>query len=186
MLELAEIIENAKPEKFHMGSWFGTYVSDVEESSNFDYMDEELISLLEGDNRVFDSISDFSIEKVVKPSSNKINIACNTTACIAGWTIANQYFKENNPDSKDFYESIKGYQMESAAREILDLTKEEAEMLFYCGEESIWYQVQDDYSFVNYDEKYEQLWNISNKDAADVIRKIVSGEYELKYSFERK
>ena len=182
LLELAEIIENAKPESFHMGAWFGKKI-EAQDSDRWDELSDS--EMFRHDDEIVTVVEQLHLAKLVPLDSDKLKISCQTTACIAGWAIANEYFKAKDPVMKNQFESMGLGQMDAKAREILDLTVYEASRLFYCDEGSIWDQVRDDYKFGNsLHTDYQELWDIPNKEAAIVLRKIANGEYVLDNEYE--
>lgn len=182
MLEVAEIIENAKPESFHMGAWFGEHI-EAQDSERWDEIEE----IFEHDDLVVAPVNNFYLNQIIPLEANKLKISCGTTACVAGWAVANEYFKNSNKDTSTedyamrmYYEGLELHQINDCAIRILDLTPEEASRLFFVSEESIWADVAENYSYgKNIDYDFQEAWNISNKEAADILRKIANGEYKL-------
>jgi len=156
MLELAELLENANPKHFHLGSWFGFH-NQIRWSP-----------VVSGDIKLSDLITD---------TNNQIG--CGTTACIAGWAIAMKYNFNAEHTPKE--------EIGREAAEYLGITEEQMYRLFYADEDSIWAELQEDYGFEvgerdvdGYYQEFDcQHWNVSNKDAAHIIKKIVSGQIEL-------
>lgn len=161
MLELANIIENAPPKQFHLGSWFGIY-----KENSF------------GRNRWSPlSYYDGKWDEIVSGSKNEIS--CGTTACVAGWAIAMKY--DFNPTHTPQEE------IGREAAEYLGLTEDQMYRLFYADEDSIWAEFQEEYDYEvgekdwngYYTEYDADRWDITNKDAAHLIKRIISGEIEL-------
>lgn len=178
LLEVANLIEKAPPDQFHMGSWFGTINDNDWRSSGF---------VSEEGNIVFSEIFDIENKQLI----------CNTTACIAGWAVALKYdFKPIKLEPSVIYEEAKEY---------LDLNSREAQALFHCTNDSIWAKLQDEYGYQvvetvsaddpNFDFDYEsgylyyselkdiyyaeipaEEWIISNIEAAHVLKRIAKGE----------
>lgn len=179
ILEIANIIENAKPETFSMSAWFGHKVR-AEDSQSWN----EIQDIFDEDVLVVEYIEGtINLAEIVKMEQDTLKINCKTTACIAGWTMANEFFNltaKEKEERKSFYEAMEFSNMESDARTILGLTMREAKRLFYCGDESIWYEVRENYEYnKTYDPDYQETWDIGNKEAADVLRKIVNNTYSL-------
>lgn len=160
MLEIAELIENAPKEQFHMGSWFGEYPIDYLESEGIDDW-----------NKHWDSLP-FSPSALKLVFNNNLpnQLSCGTTACIAGWAYADM--KRKNLPIND-YDSI-----EDLAREHLGLSRNEAKALFYCNTDSVWYDVARQYDF-DFDPDFCESWNLESKKVADVLRRIANGDIDL-------
>lgn len=162
MLKLADLIENADKDQFHLGCWFGQIDAETGE---------------------WDTGGKSSGEIGEYFSQEPNQLTCGTTACIAGWAVAMKYeFDE------DLY--IEDY-VENEAKRYLDLTERQADRLFFAGYKSVWAQYQHEYNFnvvadiVEEDGFISKLqldpseWNVTNKDAAHMLRRIANGEIKL-------
>ncbi|MEY3376414.1 MAG: hypothetical protein RL463_724 [Bacteroidota bacterium] len=177
LLEVANAIENAPPEQFHLGSWFGQLV-EAQDSDNWEDLDSMGYC---ADDIVGMGIANPQVANLVEldNSLNRVNLTCNTTACIAGWTVANQYFMNSTTLSKEEIEGMSTSNIESLARLILDLNGREAYRLFFYNDDSIWREVESDYGYGHFDDSYPETWNIHAKHAADVLRRIANGDLKL-------
>lgn len=172
MLEIADLIEKSDPKNFHMGSWFGRTVK-FDELKNYDEsLYEELEDHFTDDDLVSIATSYKSINHLIDPVFEN-TLSCNTTACIAGWTVFNDYIKTGD---KNYFNT--NLSVESKAREILGLSTLEAYSLFFCEDGSIWDRVAPLYEF-DYDRETPETWKIPNIMAADVLRKIANGQFSL-------
>lgn len=112
---------------------------------------------------------------------------CNTAGCIAGWAVA----MVNNMDASNVKKTSSIY---DEGRDALGLTLEEASLLFYYDEDSIWFQNRKELGIKTRCERdhyidgcgvecpadlYIADDEITNHVAAKVLRGIVSGEYKL-------
>ena len=187
MLAIADYIENADSEQFNMSAWFGKALPKYQykdlELEDWD-VDEDL-QLIDGyDLWDYDHIHHF----VDGYSLNKLE--CGTTACIAGWT--NVYMFKKEQDYNDILEEHKvtpyviGHSaVAEIAAEYLGLTPAEADWIFFTNQFSVWMQYKEEYGFkdtvlVNSSTGI----NISNKQAADVLRRIANGEIVYKPEFD--
>ena len=106
---------------------------------------------------------------------------CNTTCCIAGWTVA--LFNDFNPiipNSKRMYEDS----IAKEATRLLDLHREQAVDLFFANPDSYWGYYEKELSITL--NECDDLYEINNKQAAYVIRDIANGNlyaFNNKYSF---
>ena len=162
MLKLADAIENADKSQFHLGSWFGEIVGEdqVWESTSF-YR-----------GRIGDLFSQFPNE-----------MKCGTTACIAGWAAALKY----NFDQKAYTEDS----VEDIAIDYLEITQWQARKLFFGNSDSVWAEHQEEYGYRVVGKEIEDddtpywydldpdEWNVTNKDAAHMLRRIAKGEVKL-------
>ena len=105
---------------------------------------------------------------------------CNTVACIAGWAVA----LETNGEyvMQDYFDG----KLAEKAQEILDLSRDEADMLFYTNSGSIWLQYANDLGIdYYYEDGYRYLHqdeDITAKDASFVLRQLVNGEMFFNHS----
>lgn len=167
LLEIADLIERSDAKNFHMGSWFGKNVT-------FDDLEEEDQQSLEhlfssGDIvNVHTYHSGFQLANVLDDEFQN-TLKCDTTACIAGWTVFNAWLKDNNFEFRN---------VQDAASEILDLGWYETKRLFFCEEGSIWDEVAVQYEF-DYDREHPETWNIPSVMVASVLRRIANGELNI-------
>lgn len=173
MLELADVLDKVEPKKFHMSSWFGKLIPAVEHDAYY-----ELEEWFEEDDLIPTHLSQKEVpaEEIISANNDVVSLTCGTTACLAGWAIANEFYLGN----KSHYENYMNHDSDAQyeACKILGLSDEQAKRLFYCGYESIWEAVSDDYD-LSFDTENPETWNIHPKHAADVLRRIVSGELSL-------
>lgn len=162
MLKLADAIENADKSQFHLGSWFGQRSIENDEWS-------DMVSYR---GEVGQYFSQFPNE-----------MQCGTTACIAGWAVAMKF----NFDPKAYVETT----VEDVAAEYLEINKGQAFRLFFANQNSVWADHQDEYGYrvvekdiedddciVEYDIEPRE-WDVTNKDAAHLLRRIAKGEVLL-------
>ena len=161
-LELADIIENAPKDQFHLGAWFG--------ERNFKY------DTWMGTNQYCGPLGRFF-------SQSPNEMKCGTTACIAGWALAMKYNFDPKLDLNGAIEDV--------AAEYLGLTQHEAYRLFFANQDSVWARHQEEYGYkvVEYSDDYEDSeyvmeidpdqWDVTNKDAAHMLRRIANGQVEL-------
>lgn len=171
-LEIADLIEKAKPTNFHMGSWFGKMTT-MEYLQ--DYNPELFLELEEYYNyddtvNVGYSYGTWSDAKNIMDPTFQDGLACDTTACIAGWTVFNDCVRNNHTQLP--------YSVETRAMEILEINTHEAQRLFYCGYDSIWDEVANQYEF-DYDRDVPETWSFSNVMVASVLRRIANGDLSL-------
>lgn len=159
MKEMADFFENLPPERFYIGAWTSYFDPD---SSEFFY-----------DDHITLDIND-----------------CDTAGCVAGWTCA--IYNDGIADYYDLYDRFigdDGYDTNEVfsweAAKILDLTIEQAELLFYVNEKSLWYKYREDYdilvskpaSNVDYPHRFFILpQSVHPKHVADMLNRIVRGE----------
>jgi len=179
MLKVADYIENAPKEQFHMGAWFGNYFEDTVQEC-----DTDTNEIIEYDSRDYweDSPCNemFDIQNFTRDAFPK-QLNCGTTACIAGWAATTFYY-EDRKKYDEFLEmcdtDYNSHSVGNFATEYLGLNDQEATNLFFCGVESIWTQVKEEYKF-EFLPMINESWNIDNKHAADVLRRIANGELKL-------
>lgn len=159
MQEMADFFENLPPERFYIGAWTSYYDKDS---------------------------SDFYFDDHVELDVNE----CNTAGCVAGWTcavyndgVANFFHLYDRHIGDADYDTGDVYCWEAAR--ILDLTYEQAEMLFYVNEDSLWYKYRNDYefltskpsSYLNHPNRsYILPQSVHPKHVADMLNRIVRGE----------
>lgn len=100
---------------------------------------------------------------------------CGTTACVAGWASVLMH-KEGAQLSNHWIN------WEQNVREWLGLTEHEAAVLFIEDHgRCIWHRVREDYGWLHKrsETSLDVKLDISASDAADVLRKIADGVYEL-------
>jgi hypothetical protein len=183
LLEIANAIENSPPENFHMGSWFGEEIRAVESETWWQleeigiHEDQQVNQGLAGLVNMFD---------IVDVARDTVKISCDTTACVAGWAVANEFFNGRYKEHRrEYLESLRPSDVEPMAREILDLTPNEASQLFYLNRLSVWQRYAPEYQYgkdlpEGIDlEEVPELWNIHPKEAADVLRRVANGEIKL-------
>lgn len=179
-LQIADLIENSPKESFHMGAWFGELMTAGESGDYEDFQD-----LLEEDDEIVEPLNVSSIHSLLDTveidgvKTETLHLSCGTTACIAGWTIANEYFYNKDNYISTHGEELRAHCIQSIAANILDINAHQAQRLFYCDEDSIWSQIATEYDYT-FDPEFPQTWNIHPKKVADVLRRIASGDLELK------
>lgn len=181
MLEVADMIEKARPESFSMGSFFGNRVTveelDSEYEEDIDSLQENGYELTDFVNRTDQGFQLEDLNKIIE--DNTIKISCNSTACIAGWVVINQWLKsDNSMIDKEYIESQGVTSVITMACNILDISYSEAAKLFYCDTNSVWQVLANEYGFY-FNTEIPETWNLDNKKVADVLRRIVNGEIEL-------
>lgn len=175
MLQIANLLEKAEPEQFHMGAWFGELMPACEVS----YYD--IISDLIGEEDLIPNGIDFSDlpdVNVFDKTGDVLSLSCNTTACIAGWAIANEFFN-GNTQPFDLLSTNNAF-ADTLGAEILGLNSDQASRLFFCNLSSVWYEHYEEYGF-DFDPAMTETWKIHPKHAADVLRRIANDEISLDY-----
>ena len=162
MFELADLIENADKDQFHLGSWFG-------------YRDPES-GYWNSESTYFGKIGNYF-------SQGPNELTCGTTACVAGWAVAMKY----SFDTSLYLDTVS---IQDTATDYLDLTTGQADRLFFAGPNSVWARYENEYSY-SVTERMEEdgeviigqldpeFWNVTNKDAADILRRIAKEEIYL-------
>lgn len=169
LLEIADLIEKSKPSNFHMGSWFGkmTPMEEIEDNDPELFWDlEEHFNFDDVVNIGFSYSEWGGMKNLIDPVFQE-GLACNTTACIAGWTVFNDCIKNNHTNLP--------YSIEARAADILDLSNHEAARLFFCGESSIWNEISHQYEF-DYDRDRPETWSFPPVMVASVLRRIANGD----------
>lgn len=172
MLQVADLIENAPKEQFHMGSWFGNYnFKYATERSELNELWEPLPVKWDNLNPNYSNLID-TLDRTIVDDSIPTMLKCNTTACIAGWALVSAY------NSGCRYSVDAALPVSYNAQVYLDLTDVETQQLFYCEDNSIWAKVADQYG-LDFNCSEVDYWNIDQKTAADVLRRIAKGELSL-------
>lgn len=177
ILEIASILEKVEPKTFHMSSWFAKLVPAVE------MFDAEISNIFDDDELVPQYISYYTtdIDKIIDTKNspdNTLALSCGTTACIAGWVIANEYFQGNKEPFISYTQ--RSYDVVAIASELLGITTEQGSRLFFCNTDSVWWDCSQDYDYGDkYDPEIPETWDVHPKIAADLLRRIVKGEVEL-------
>lgn len=177
ILEIASILEKIEPKSFHMSSWFAKLVPAVEA------YDSEISVIFDDDELVPQYIPHYTsnINNIIDTNSslgNTLALTCGTTACIAGWVIANEYFQGNKEPFISYSE--RSYDVVGIASELLGITSEQACRLFFCNTDSVWWDYSQDYDYgYRYDPEVPETWDVHPKIAADMLRRIANGEIEL-------
>jgi len=151
MIKLAELIESLPEKKFNMTYWTSEIQGFTHDGNVTHYANNDKIDYYD----------------------------CTTAGCIAGWAIAlknNLRAETLIANSSDNIATIK-----SEASDFLGLTVQEGNNLFLMESSSIWF----DHAFIDFDIFHEDNGSgidpdsITNKMAAEVLRKIISGEVDL-------
>lgn len=178
VMAIADYIESVDSKQFNMAAWFGSVVpKDLYEDLNVD----PEIELTEG----YD-LFDYDHIHYFVDGFSKNQLECGTTACIAGWT--NVYmFKNvlNYNDLLEYYRADPQYlgdiAIEQIAADYLELTPEETEWIFYTKPGSVWDEYKHEYDFKDdITRNYGESKGITNKHAADVLRRIAMGNIVYK------
>lgn len=179
MLEIADLLEKSKPENFHMATWFGKLIP----ASNYENY-EDIEDYIDADEMIPEHIgfSRWNPENLFKEEEGSITLNCNTTACIAGWAVANEYFS-GNKEVFDLVNSPNFCSVERLGAEFLELNTVESTRLFFCDYGSIWHEVSSDYGF-DFEFEIQETWKIHPKHAADVLRRIVNEDLILDKNIE--
>lgn len=102
---------------------------------------------------------------------------CGTVCCIAGWAAAMKL------DFKPMSYEMSDGSIARIAAEWLDLTDQEMTNLFYIDTNTVWSLFIEDCDY-DYDSYSGEFYNISNKDAAYVIRQIVYEKFDINREIE--
>lgn len=149
MLKVADAIER-HPQNFSLNTWFGVTLDDnfideaIEEQEGLLawHEAEQILAIYAGDK-----------DQIIETNW------CNTTACIAGWTVTIDAHERGS-------KTIPGDQAESYHRQgqkLLDLTPSESDQLFYTGQ--FWYEMA----------QVEISTELTAKKVAKVLRGLVDG-----------
>lgn len=181
MLELADLLEKIEPESFHMSTWFGE-ITTFEAYENSQWIDEDIVETYNlQDKNLINSISSYYrvLDDTNDPEDKRIKIACGTTACIAGWTIVNEYYTNSANRIEPEYGAY-----ETKAMEILGLSAFEAAQLFYCDWGSLWYRYADEYG-LSFDTEQPETWgDVHPKHAADILRRLANEEIKFRTKYD--
>lgn len=151
MLQLADYIENLPEHKFEMQYWLSQKVRKE------NYLGEEYWKI-----DYTPRIDSVNSDKFLEP------LDCGTACCIAGWATS----IESN--FKPIAIMQDGKTIETRAREWLDLSIEQANNLFLINIDTVWtyYLEKCDFDLIEHEDCFT---NITNKDAALVIRDVANG-----------
>lgn len=177
ILEIASILEKVEPKTFHMSSWFAKLVPAAE------MYDENISEIFDDDELVPQYISYYTadIRNIIDTKNspdNTLALSCGTTACIAGWVVANEWFQGNQEPFISY--SHCSNDIAAIASELLGITPSQGDRLFFCNTDSVWWDYSQDYDYGDkYDPEIPETWDVHPKIAADMLRRIVKGEVEL-------
>jgi hypothetical protein len=157
MLQLADYIEKLPEHKFEMQYWISQKVQ-KENSYGEDYWKTDYAPL-------GDSI------RLIEP------LDCGTACCIAGWATA----IENN--FKPIAIVQNGQSIENRALEWLDLTEKQGQNLFLINIDTVWTYYLEKCNFGLIEDE-DCFTDVTNKDAALVIRDIANGVIDIDKKFE--
>jgi hypothetical protein len=160
MLQLADYIEKLPEHKFEMQYWISQKVQ-KENSYGEDYWKIDYAPRM-------DSVSG---DKLLEP------LDCGTACCIAGWATA----IESN--FKPIAIIQDGKTIEDRAREWLDLSHEQGQNLFLINIDTVWAFYTEKCNF-SVSEDEDCITDITNKDAALVIRDIANGVIDIDKKFD--
>jgi hypothetical protein len=151
MIKLAELIESLPEKKFNMTYWTSEIQGFTHDGNVTHYANNQKIDYYD----------------------------CTTAGCIAGWAIA---LKNNlRAEIVEANSVIRIAEIKAIACDFLGLTKQEGDNLFLMESSSIWF----DHAFKDFDIFHEENGtgidpdSITNKMAAEVLRKVISGEVSL-------
>ena len=157
MLQLADYIENLPEHKFEMQYWLSQKVKKE------NYLGEEYWKT--------DYAPLGSSKSLIEP------LDCGTACCIAGWATA----IENNFKPIAIIQDDKT--IETRGREWLDLSIEQANNLFLMNIDTVWtYYIEKCRFYISEDEGC--FTDITNKDAALVIRDVANGVIDIDKAFD--
>lgn len=160
MLQLADYIDNLPEHKFEMQYWISQKVKE-ENWNGEEYWKIDYAPTLYTDIR----------QSLLEP------LDCGTACCIAGWAAA----IESNFKPISIFQD--GKSIEQRATEWLELTQEQERNLFLTSIDTVW---TDYYAKCNFElNEDEDCYNdISNKDAALVLRDIANGVTDIDKAFD--
>lgn len=159
MLQLADFIEKLPEHKFEMQYWISQKVKKE------NYLGEEYWKI-----DYAPTMGNSLVKDLLEP------LNCGTACCIAGWATA----IENN--FKPIAIMQNGQSIENRALEWLDLTEKQGQNLFLINIDTVWaYYIEKCQFYINEDE--DCFTDISNKDAALVIRDIANGVIDIDKKF---
>ena len=156
MLQLADYIEDLPEHKFEMQYWISQKVK--KEYSNGVYFWKT------------DYAPVFNVDIFLEP------LDCGTACCIAGWATA----IENNFKPIAMMQDDKT--IEDRGREWLDLTYAQANNLFLMNIDTVWTYYIEKCNF-GLSEDEDCFTDITNKDAALVIRDVANGVIDIDKKF---
>ena len=160
MLQLADFIEKLPEHKFEMQYWISQKVKKE------NYLGEEYWKI-----DYAPTIGNRFVKDLLEP------LDCGTACCIAGWATA----IENNFKPIAIMQDEKS--IETRGKEWLDLSYEQAQNLFLINIDTVWsYYIEKCSFYINEDE--DCFTDISNKDAALVIRDVANGVIDIDKKFE--
>lgn len=157
MLQLADYIEDLPEHKFEMQYW----ISQKVKSKNYygtEYWKTDYAPV-------------FNVDVFLEP------LDCGTACCIAGWATA----IENNFKPIAMMQDNKT--IEDRGREWLDLTYAQANNLFLMNIDTVWTYYIEKCNF-GLSEDEDNFTDITNKDAALVIRDVANGVIDIDKKFE--
>lgn len=151
MLLLADLLDSIKPEKFNLTYWASNVKHDpIDDHYSYFCQDGEYV--------------DLSVYN------------CNTAGCVAGWAVALKN-DLNVVLTDDGADGIKIFNVESQAREYLDLTHDESTSLFYYGCNSIWSKYSEELGLDDTEIGYDNA--VKSHHAALLIRYIAEGKWSF-------
>lgn len=112
-------------------------------------------------------------DEMLPTTGDQFVVSCNTTACVAGWAIV---VAQNTTN----YWEMGGYHAHhNTGRDLLGLTEQEANYLFYAGNpKSVWQRYADEYGW-DWSCDPDDWSQITGYQAADVLKRIAKGDIEL-------
>jgi len=151
MIKLAKLIESLPEKKFNMTYWTSEIQGFTHDGNVTYYANNQKIDYYD----------------------------CTTAGCIAGWAIALKHDLRAEIMEANSVSNVA--EIKETACDFLGLTKEEGDNLFLMEGGSIWF----DHAFKDFDIFHQNNGTgidpdaITNKMAAEVLRKIISGEVSL-------
>jgi Ni,Fe-hydrogenase I large subunit len=155
MMKLAHYLELVEIDNFNMQHWYG-----IKDSTEDDY---------------FTQCLDF------KDFIHQRQHFCNTTACIAGYASLLAYEEASDEMKEEINKRlIKMVEAQKFAEEWLDLDPEQSYRLFFADKNTVWSEYADDFSIkLDYQGSVMEWSDIHPKDAAEMLRRILSGKVVL-------
>ena len=151
MIKLAKLIESLPEKKFNMTYWTSEIQGFTHDGNVTYYANNQKIDYYD----------------------------CTTAGCIAGWAIALKHDLRAEIMEANSVSNVA--EIKETACDFLGLTKEEGDNLFLMESRSIWF----DHAFKDFDIFHQDNGSgidpdaITNKMAAEVLRKVISGEVSL-------
>ena len=151
MVKLAKLIESLPEKKFNMTYWTSEIQGFTHDGNVTYYANNQKIDYYD----------------------------CTTAGCIAGWAIALKHDLRAEIMEANSVSNVA--EIKETACDFLGLTKEEGDNLFLMEGGSIWF----DHAFKDFDIFHQNNGSgidpdaITNKMAAEVLRKVISGEVSL-------